>query len=1033
MFRWVIATSIQRRLLVLLLTFGLVVAGARAFKALPIDAVPDLTNIQVQILTSAPALGPLDIERLVTAPVEMAMGGLPQVQEIRSVTRYGGSAVTVVFEDGVDPYFARQLVAERLPRAHDAVPAAYGVPELGPMSTGLGEIYQFEVRGAQHSPMALRSILDWDIAPRLRMVPGVVEVNTFGGELKTYEVAVDPARLLNAQVSLEDLFGALEKNNRSAGGGAIRRGPEGLLVRGDALVQSLEDIGSIVVTENNGVPVYVRQLGDVRWAPMLRQGAATRDGRGEIVAGMAMMLQGQNSRVVARATQSAVDAINATLPEGVRIEPFYDRTELVNLTIHTVTRSLLEGGALVIVVLFLMLRNVRAGLIAAAMIPLAMLAAFIGMRAANVSGNLMSLGAIDFGLVVDGAIILLENAVHHVAQETKRLGRPLHRPEKDALLLRSALEVRSATAFGELVIALVYVPILALEGVEAKMFHPMALTVLFALGGAFVLSLTFVPAMASFFLSSRGEDKPSPLLRWAERAYEPLLRRSLAHPRWVLATAAGCAMLAIAGSTQMGSVFVPRLDEGAIIIEVNRLPSTSLEESIRYAGVMERTLQAFDQVLTVVVKTGRPEIANDLMGVEQSDVYVILKPRSQWLQPLSVEALITQMSQTLRAAAPGANMGFSQPIEMRMNELVSGVRSDLAIKIYGDDFQTLEGLGKQVSRLLQKVPGAADIKADRVQGLPVLRAAVDRTAMGRLGTNAGDILDAIETVGGRSAGFVFEGRRRFPLRVRLAPEYRDDIEAIRRLPVRTTGHGFVLLGDVAKLEITDEPVVISRESTERRLVVQANVRGRDLGGFADEAQALVAKHLELPAGYHVTWGGQFENLRHATARLGIVVPLALLMILALLYATFAAIEPALLILLNVPFAATGGTFALMARHEPFSISAAVGFIALFGVAVLNGLVLLTQLRSMVAAGASPHDAAYQGALRRLRPVLTTALVAALGFVPMALATGSGAEVQRPLATVVVGGLITSTALTLLVLPTLFAWGARFFVRGAADI
>ena len=1019
MVAWIIAVSIRRRFWVLGGTFILIMLGVRAFQALPIDAVPDLTNIQVQVLTSAPALGPVDIERLVTTPTELAMSGLPQVQEIRSLTRYGGSAVTVVFEDGVDPYFARQLVNERLARVRDAVDAKIGVPELGPMSTGLGEIFQFEVQGADKTPMELRSILDWQIAPRLRMVPGVVEVNTFGGELKTYEVSVDPTKLLAANVALGELYTALENNNGSAGGGAITRGPEGLLVRGDALVQSLQDIGNIAVAHHNGVAVYVKQLGEVKFAPMLRQGAASRDGRGEIVAGMAMMLQGQNSRVVARAVQHAVDMINATLPAGVRIAPFYDRTALVNQTISTVTHSLLEGGVLVIAVLFLMLRNLRAGLIAAVMIPLAMLAAFIGMRATGVSGNLMSLGAIDFGLVVDGAIILLENAVHHIAAECRTLQRPLTPTEKNEVVLRAALEVRSATAFGEMIIALVYVPVLALQGVEGKMFHPMALTVLFALLAAFVLSLTFVPALAAWVLPAAGRDIPSPIVQVAERLYAPALRATLKHPWRTVGVAIGVGLAGVVCATQLGSEFVPRLDEGASIIEVSRLPSTSLEESLRYGRIIERTLTTFPQVETVVTKVGRPEIANDLMGVEQSDIYVILKPRSAWPAGIDREDLVQQMETALHAAAPGASMGFSQPIEMRMNELISGVRSDFAVKIYGDDFATLGRIGADTVRALRGVTGAVDIKMDRVQGLPVLRATLRREEAGRRGAQASDVLDAIDSIGGRTVGTVLEGRRRFALRVRLAEAYRNDLETLERLPIRTADHTFAQLADVASIETVDEPVIISREATERRLIVQANVRGRDLGSFADAAQQAVARNVHLPTGYHVSFAGQFENLRHARARLAVVVPLALLLIGVLLYATFRSASLALLILVNIPFAATGGVFALALRGLPFSISAAVGFIALFGVAVLNGLVLISHIRELHHAGAPLDDAARHGAHRRLRPVLTTALVASLGFVPMALAVGSGAEVQRPLATVVIGGLLSATLLTLLVLPTVY--------------
>lgn len=1020
-----IHASIRHRAGVLAGTLALVALGLRAFQSLPIDAVPDLTNVQVQILTTAPALAPLDVERLVTAPVELAMSGLARVEQIRSLSRYGVSAVTVVFEDGVDPYFARQVVNERLPRARQEVPAEYGVPEIGPMSTGLGEIYQFELAGKDKSPMELRSILDWQVAPRLRTVPGVVEVNTFGGELKTYEVAVNPSLLIAAGVSLQDLFGALERSNRIAGGGAIQRGPEGLLVRGDALIQSLEDVGNVVVGLRGGLPVYVRQLGEVRFGPMLRQGAATRDGRGEIVAGMAMMRQGENSRTVSKAVQAAVDRINPTLPPGVRIEPFYDRTTLVGQTIHTVAHSLLEGGALVIVVLFLMLRNLRAGLITGAMIPLSMLAAFIGMRALGVSGNLMSLGAIDFGLVVDGAIILLENAIRHVSEEREKLGRPLERQERDAVVLRSALEVRSATAFGELIIALVYLPILTLQGVEGKMFHPMALTVLFALAGAFVLSLTFVPAITSLVLPAATVDRESPIVSFATRLFEPALRATLRHPgRTVLAAVLVMAASVLAAS-RLGSEFIPRLDEGALVIEITRLPSTSLEESLRQSGVIEGILRKLPEVETVVVKTGRPEIANDPAGVEASDVWVMLKPREEWPAHEDREQLVEKMSGALAGAVPGAAFGFSQPIEMRMNELVSGVRSDFAVKIYGEDLATLGRIGADLGRVLRGVRGSADLKIDRVEGLPVLRAAVDRQAIASRGASPSDVMDSIEVIGGRKAGTVLEGRRRFDLRVRLDPKLRSNLDVLSRMPVRTRGDSFAPLADLARLDIVDEPLSINREAAERRLIVQANVRGRDLGGFADEAQAAIASRVKIPNGYRLEFGGQFENLQRARARLLIVVPLTLLLILGLLYLTFHSWAPALLILVNIPFAATGGIFALALRGLPFSISAAVGFIALFGVAVLNGLVLVSQARANLLQGSSPRDAAHDGALRRLRPVLTTALVASLGFVPMAIASGSGAEVQRPLATVVIGGIATSTLLTLLVLPAVFAWlGAR---------
>ena len=1024
MLDWIIRWSVANRVVVIVGTCIFAILGVRAFRALPIDAVPDLTNVQVQVLTSAPALTPLDIERLVTVPVELAMTGLPRTTEIRSLSRYGTSAVTVVFEDGVLLREARQAVNERLARAREVVPAEFGIPELGPASTGLGEIYQFEVKGPGKSPMELRSILDWDISPRLRLVPGVVEVNTFGGELKTYELAVDPERLRAANVSLGELFDALGRNNRTVGGGAIHRGPEGLLVRGDARVETLDDLANIVVTTRKGVPVYVRQLGTVSWAPMLRQGAATRDGRGEIVAGMAMMLQGENSRSVARDVQAAVDRINPTLPPGVRIEPFYDRTTLVSQTLATVRNNLLEGGALVLVTLLLMLRNLRAGIIAAAMIPLSMLGAFLGMRAAGVSGNLMSLGAIDFGLIVDGAIVVLENAVHRLPEERARLGRPLDGAERDAVVVTSAHEVLSATVFGGLIIALVYVPILALEGVEGKMFHPMALTVLFALASAFVLTLTFVPAVASLLLRADRPDRPSPIVEAVRRVYSPLLDWTLARPALTVGGPLVLLVAALAIGSRLGSAFVPRLDEGAIIIETNRLPSTSLEESVRQAGAIERTLRGFPEIATVVVKTGRPEIANDPMGVEQSDVYVILKPRDEWPGSKDHEELVERMSKALISSVPGAAFGFSQPIEMRMNELVSGTRSDIAVKVYGPDLPTLERLGNHIARVFRRVQGAADIKADRVSGLPVLRIRVDRAASAQRGVQADEALDAVEVIGGHTVGTVLEEGRRFALRVRLDPAHRSDLDLISRLPVRTSVGGFVPLSDVAHLGTVDEPLVIQREATERRLIVQANVRGRDLGGFADEVQAAVQREVELPPGYHLEWGGQFENLRRARARLGIVVPATLFLILVLLWLTFRDLADGLLIFVTVPLAATGGILALALRGLPLTISAAVGFIALFGVAVLNGLVLTAQMRQNRAEGRSATDAARDGALRRLRPVLTTGMVASLGFLPMALASGAGAEVQRPLATVVIGGLVSSTLLTLLVLPGAYAWLER---------
>ncbi|MEZ4409329.1 MAG: CusA/CzcA family heavy metal efflux RND transporter [Polyangiales bacterium] len=1024
----VIGFSVRHRGLVLLATLALIAAGVWAFLSLPIDAVPDLTGVQVQVLTASPTLGPLDVERLVTAPAERALAGIPGARELRSISRQGVSAITVVFDDGVSPWTARQLVFERLPAARQSIPAALGAPELGPMTTALGEVYQFEVRGEGRSLAELREILDWQIAPRLRFVPGVIEVNAFGGELRTYEVSADPRRLAALGVTFDALFRAVEGANRVVGGGQILRGPERVLVRGEGLVSGLDDLRRAPVAVHGGVALPLREVADVRFAPMLRQGASTRDGRGEVVVGMAMMLVGENSRAVAQAVDRAARDIERSLPRGVRIEPFYDRTTLVQRTIHTVRRSLVEGAALVVVALFLMLRNLRAGLIGASMIPLCMMAAFIGMRAVGVSGNLMSLGAIDFGLVVDGAIIVIENAVHHLAVAHAGLRRPLDRRERDLAVVAAAREVRGATAFGELIIALVYVPVLALEGVEGRMFRPMALTVLFALAGAFVLSLTFVPAAASLLLPSRVEDRPSPAVRLAEWAFHPALRWTLARPLVTLAVAvaltAGGALLA----SRLGSEFVPQLDEGALVIEVVRQPSVSLEESVRQTALIERVLRRFSEVVTVVSKTGRPEIANDPMGAEQSDVFVMLRPRAAE-SSRDREALVGRMSSALRAALPGIAFGFSQPIQMRTNELVSGARADVAVRVSGDDLGELARLGERVVRLLSRVPGATDVRVDRLSGLPVLRVVVDREVALRRGVSVDEVLRVVDAVGGVTVGEVIEGSRRFPLRVRLADAARDNVDAVRRLPIRLPDGSLAQLGELARVERVDEPNIINRESGQRRLVVQANVRGRDLGGFVDEAQAR-ARSLRLPPGYHLSWGGQFENLARARARLAVVVPIVLALIFGLLYATFGEPGPAALIFLNVPVSAVGGVVALALRGMPLSISAGVGFIALFGVAVLNGLVLVAQVRAHRAEGLDARRAAEEGAHRRLRPVLTTALVATLGFLPMALATGAGAEVQRPLATVVIGGLVTATALTLLVLPTLMVRFARSGCRSA---
>lgn len=1008
--------SLRNKVLVLFIVFAVSALGFRSVLRLPIDAVPDVTNVQVQILTEAPGLGPEEIERFLTVPVEQAMGGVPGVEEMRSLSRFGLSVVTVVFAEGTDIWWARQVLGERLFEAREAIPEGYGEPELGPVSSGLGEIYQFELRGEGWRAMELRDILEWQVAPRLRAVPGVVEVNAFGGELRTYEVAVRPEALTARGLVLADLFLAIERNNRAAGGGYIEKGQEQMLIRGEALVGSLADLGDIVVsTTAEGTPVHVHDLGEVRFAPMLRQGAVTRDGRGEAVTGIVMMLLGENSRTVVESVKERMTEIEPTLPKGVSIDVFYDRTELISRTIHTVEKSLLEGGILVVAVLLLTLGNLRGGLIVAAAIPLSMLIAFTGMLYAGVSGNLMSLGAIDFGLIVDGSVVLIENVVRVVGDKRRRGERV-----DDSTILGAAREVGRPVVFAVGIIILVYLPILTLSGIEGKMFRPMALTVVFALAGSLLLSLTLMPVLASLLLRN-AEERHTWLMRLAERLYTPLLGFAMRRRLLTVGVAAAAFLLSLGVAPFLGAVFVPKLDEGAVALQIARLPSVSLEESIRQAGKAEAAiLAAFpDEVETVVSKTGRAEIATDPMGVDLSDVFVMLKPVAGWTRVKDKEALVEGIQAALKDGVPGANFSFSQPIELRVNELIEGVRSDVAIVVYGDDLPTLRRIGDDIVRVMGAVQGAEDVKAEQVAGLPVLRVVVDRAAIARLGLDAGDVLDAVETIAGRPTGVVIDGQRRFAIQVRFPPEVRADVDRLGEILVGNTALR-VPLRQVATLTEETGPAQISREGGRRKLTVEVNVRGRDVASLVAEAKAQIRDRVELPPGYELDWGGTFKNLEEASARLVIVVPLVLALIFVILQLQFGSMKLAALVYTNVPLAVSGGVFALAIRGLPFSISAAVGFIALFGIAVMNGVVLVSSVRRLQEAGWTAAEAAREGALVRLRPVLMTALVAALGFLPMALASSAGSEVQRPLATVVIGGLLTSTALTLLVLPTLYA-------------
>lgn len=1018
--------SLRNRFLVFVFIALIIATGIWAMRQLPIDAVPDVTPNQVQILTNAPGLGPVEVEKFITFSVETALSGLPGITLIRSVSRFGLSAVTVYFEEGLDIYFCRRLVMERLPRARQVIPKGFGEPEMGPISTGLGEIFQFEVKGEGYSLMALRTILDWDIAFKLRSVPGVVEVNSYGGELQTYEVVLDASKLVAYNLSIGQVFEAIERNNANAGGGYIVRAQEQYLVRGEGLVQSLRDLENIVVaTGHDGTPIYIRNLGETRFAPVVRQGAVTRDGPGEAVTGVVLMLIGENSRVVVNRINKKLDEIRKSLPQGVTVDAYYDRTDLVRHTIKTVATNLGEGAFLVIAVLFLLLGNLRAGLIVASVIPLSMLVALSGMLATGLSGNLMSLGAIDFGLIVDGSVVMIENILRHLAERRQEVARARARAEVVAnIILQSGREVLRPIFFAVGIIIIVYLPILTLQGVEGKMFRPMALTVIFALVAALVLAFTVAPVLSSIFLRGGVAEQETRIVRRAKDLYRPLLASTLKHPAITGGVAAVLFALSLGIASFLGAEFIPKLDEGTIAIQAWRLPSVALEESVQSTRRIEQVLRKFPEVTTVIARTGRPEIATDPMGVEVSDIYVMLKPKSEWTTAQKKDRLVDTFDTALRQSVPGTIFSYSQPIELRVQELIAGVRSDIAITIFGEDMTKLKEVGDQVVRVVSQVSGAADTKAEQVAGMPYLRIIIDREAIARYAINASQIIETVEALGGRTAGQVVKGNQRFFIQVRFRPEARMDIERIKDIRVADAKGRHIPLSQLAEIRTETGLAQISRENIHRRLAVETNVRGRDLGSFVRDAQRAVDAQIVLPKGYWVEWGGQFQQLQEASARLTIVVPLALFLIFVLLYSTFNAVGPAILIFLNIPLAATGGIFALALRGMPFSISAAVGFIALFGVAVLNGVVLMAYILDLQKQGLSREEAAAQGAMIRLRPVLMTALVASLGFVPMALSTSAGAEVQQPLATVVIGGLVTSTALTLLVLPTLYVWEER---------
>lgn len=1008
--------SLRYRFFTLVAVIMVIATGLWSFAHLTIDAVPDLTPIQVQILTRAPSLGPVEVEQFVTFPIEASLNGLPALRELRSVSRYGLSAVTAIFDDSADIYRARQLVAERLARAVERIPIEYGRPVMGPLTTGLGEVYQFTLKGPGYSPMALRTLLEWDIGMKLRAVPGVVEVNIWGGEPQQFHVIVDPAKLLSLKLSLKQIFDALERNNALAGGGYIEHQREQLLIRGEALVTQVSDLARIVVAHGSGgVPIYMADVAEVKEASALRIGAATAMGDGETVIGMVQMLAGENAQRVVTQVKARVQEIQKTLPTGVVIEPYYDRTLFVSKVIGTVRNNLVEGGLLVIAVLFLFLGDLRAGLIVATAIPLSMLIAFTGMMQAGLSGNLMSLGAIDFGLLVDGSVVMVDNILRRLASSKTR-----HEDDRLAAVLAAGREVLRPMTFAVGIIILVYVPILTLTGIEGKMFRPMASTVIMALAGSLLLAVTVTPLLSFWFVRARPGQEDTRFIRLMRGIYAPCLRWALARPVWPVTIAVGLFLLSLGLGARLGIEFVPRLDEGDLAVQVWRLPSVSLSESVTTALEIERVLRRFPEVTQVVTRTGSPEVATDVMGVEMSDVFVILKPQREWLTAGTREALIEKLKQAIMEQVPGVGLSFTQPIEMRFNELIAGVRSDLAVKIFGPDLDMLKQQAEIVARTLEQIQGAADVKVEQIAGLPLLRVIVNREEIARYGLTADEVLTLVRTMRvGAIVGTVVQGPRRFELVVRLAESASRDPATLGNLLIPTMHGELVPLSRIATIQVDSGPAQVSREHVQRRIVVECNIRGRDLGSFVTEAQRAVTQAVTLPSGYELTWGGQFEHLKEASRRLAVVIPMTLLLILGVLTVIFGATRPALLIFLNVPLALSGGILALWARGLPLSMSAVIGFIALFGIAVLNGVVLVSHIRQLEAEGCSIDQAVADGAMDRLRPVLMTALVASLGFIPMALATSMGAEVQRPLATVVIGGLITSTALTLIVLPALY--------------
>ena len=1042
--------AVEKRSLVVLLTAIAAIVGAFALARLPIDAVPDITNNQIQINVRAPALSPELVEKQVAFPIETALAGIPGLEYTRSLSRNGFAQVTAVFTDSTDIYFARQQISERLGEAAESLPDGVQ-PEMGPIATGLGEVYMWTVRlahrkddvhkagepglqpdGSYVTPEGerlvteadkatyLRTAQDWIVTPLLKNVPGVAGIDAIGGYSKQYVVAPDVQRLAALDLSLTDLAEALERNNSSIGAGVVDRNGEGLAVRSDALIRNTAELSRVVIATRAGVPITLDQVATVQSGQAVRMGSASENGK-EVVVGTAIMRIGENSRTVATAVSDRLASINASLPPDVVIQPVLDRTKLVNSTIWTVGKNLTEGALLVIVVLFLLLGNFRAALIAALVIPVTMLLTSFGMLQAGVSANLMSLGALDFGLIVDGAVIIVENALRRMAELQHREGRILTIEERLASVTAAAREMIRPSVYGQAIIILVYVPLLTLSGVEGKTFIPMAMTVIIALAFAFVLSLTFVPAAIAIWLSKRVEEKEGRIMAWLKQRYEPGLERAMKKPSLTLGAGIGGFVVAVAAFLSLGQVFLPQLDEGDLLIQAFRIPSTSVEQSQAMQVPIERMLSRQPEVAFAFSKTGTADLASDPMPPSATDNFVILKPRSEWPNPRLTKAELVERLEKELNKFPGNAYEITQPIQMRFNELIAGVRGDLAIKVFGDDFDAMNATAGEIAAILRKTDGATDVRVEETEGLSMLDIRVNRDAMARLGVTAQDVQDVVTaTLGGRQAGTIYEGDRRFPVVIRLSDTQRADLSQLEQVQVPVQGGAFVPLASVADISIVDGPNQISRDNGKRRVVVQANVRGRAVSDVVEDAQSAIAKNVRLPAGSYLEWGGQFENLASARDRLQLVIPACFVLIILLLYGALRSGRDAAIVFTGVPLALIGGVLALFLRGMDFSISAAVGFIALSGIAVLNGLVMVSSIQDLMRSGMERAEAARQGALQRLRPVVMTALVASLGFVPMALATGAGAEVQKPLATVVIGGLISATLLTLFVLPTLYA-------------